>query len=234
MNLSNKIKEGLVMTHFPILSKAAINLCTSDYLKATGHDKNTLKELNSFACAKEILDRYGPFSSDHVVVYAGPGENGENGVSIALFLAPYTKKISICIPSLWSQQSDSLNTKQIVELHPNIEITKSPVVGDVYIDALFGIELDRNPDKIYREMISMLNQQMATVISIDIPSGIDADTTTCFGEAVKPDLTIAISCLKPIHCSATSRTICGEITCLNASIPRGFIEKYTEKQKLAC
>lgn len=232
--LHTKIKKGLAMTHFPILSKEAFKLCISDYLKITEQDETILIELNGFACAKEILAQFGPFSSDHIVIYAGPEQNGKNGIATALFLAPHTKKITICMPSLSTNNLDNFDPKQIIEFYPNIEFTKTPVLGDFYVDALFGAELNKKPDDVYEQIISMLNQQMATIVSIDVPGGVDADTSTCAGEVVKPNLTLAVSCLKPVHCTASAKMICGEIICLDAGLPREFVEKYAEKQKVAC
>ncbi len=229
-----KIKEGFAMTHFPILSKEAIELCISDYLKITKQDEATLVELNGFACAKEILDQFGPFSSDHIVVYAGPAQNGKNGIATALFLAAHTKKITICMPSLSAEGSDDFDPKQITKFYPNIEFTNTPTFGDCYIDALFGIELNQKPDDVYEQIISILNQQATTIVSIDVPSGVDADTSSCAGEVVKPNLTLAVSCLKPVHCTASAKMICGDIACVDAGLPREFVEKYAEKQKLAC
>lgn len=220
------------MNHFPILNKESIKLCVADYLKATNLDESSLIELTGFACSKEILDYYGPFSSDHIVVYAGPGKNGADGIATALFLAPHTKKISICMPTL--HDASNLDMNQIKTFYPNIEFTDIPVFGDIYIDALFGIELDKKPNDTFEQLIKMLNQQPDPIISIDIPSGMDADTSTHAGEFVKPNLTLAISCLKPIHCHTSAKMVCGEIACLDAGLPREFVEKYAEKQKVAC
>lgn len=222
------------MTHFPILSKESVNQCESDYLRITGLDKGSLLELTGFACAKEILEHYGPFSSDHVVVYVGPGKNGSDGIATALFLAPHTKKISICMPVQPLHDIININMNRIKTFYPNIEFTNTHVAGDIYIDALFGTELEKKPDSIFEQLIKTLNQQPDPIISIDIPSGIDANTSASLCEAVQPDLTLAIWCLKPIHCHEKARMICGEIACLDVGLPHEFVEKYAENQKVAC
>ena len=77
---------------FPVLNKEATILCESDYLRITGLDEGSLIEVTGFSCAKEILNYCGPLCTDHVVIFAGPGKNGGDGVSTALFLAPHAKK----------------------------------------------------------------------------------------------------------------------------------------------
>ena len=221
------------MNHFPVLSKESIELCESDYLRTAGLEKRSLTEITGFACAKEILKYYGPFYSDHIIICAGPGKNGGDGISTALFLAPYTKKISICMPIPPSEDILTINVNRIKTFYPNIEFTDTSVTGDIYIDALFGIGLSKKPDDTFEQLIKAMNLQPHPVISLDIPSGIDANTSTSFGEAVRPDLTLAIGCLKPIHNHAKSEIICGKIICLDIGLPPKFMEKYAESQKVA-
>jgi NAD(P)H-hydrate epimerase len=222
------------MDHFPILNKEAVILCESDYLRITGLDEGSLIEITGFSCAKEILNYYGPFCSDHIVIYAGPGKNGADGIATALFLAPHTKKITICMPIQPSHDILNININRAKAFYPNIEFTDVPVSGDIYIDALFGIGLTKKPEGIFEELIQFLNHQPDPIISIDVPSGIDANTSTSAGEVVIPDLTLAIACLKPAHNHQKARSICGEIVCPDIGLPREFIEKYAENHKVAC
>lgn len=221
------------MNHFPALSKESVKLCEADYLHMTGLSEKSLIELTGLACAKEILNYCGPFYTDHIIIYAGPGKNGGDGVSTALFLAPYAKKISICMPVSPSQDLLKINISNVHNFYPNIEITDTPVIGDIYIDALFGIGLSRKPEGIFEQLIKSMNEQPNPVISIDIPSGIDANTSLSYGEAVSPNLTLAIGCFKPIHQHAKAEMICGEIVCLDVGFPNQLIEKYAEMQKVA-
>ncbi len=219
---------------FPVLNKEATILCKSDYLRITGLDEGSLIEVTGFSCAKEILNYYGPFCSDHVVIFAGPGKNGGDGVSTALFLAPHTKKITIFMPVLPSQDVLNININRAKAFYPNIEFADMPVSGDIYIDALFGIGLTKKPEGIFEQLINNLNKQSNPVISIDVPSGIDANTSTSTGNVVVPNLTVAIGCLKPVHNHANANALCGEIVCPDIGLPREFIEKYAENHKVAC
>ena len=222
------------MDHIPVLNKEAATLCESDYLQISGLDEGSLIEVTGFSCAKEILHHYGPFCSDHIVIFAGPGKNGGDGVSTALFLAPHTKKITICIPVLPSHGILNININRAKALYPNVEFTGVPVSGDIYIDALFGIGLTKKPEGIFEELIQFLNDQPNPIISIDVPSGIDANTSKNAGAVVIPDLTLAITCLKPAHSNTKAKAICGEIICPDIGLPREFIEKYAENHKVAC
>ncbi len=132
-----------------------------------------------------------------------------------------------------SQDILTINVNRVKTFYPNIEFTDTPVTGDIYIDALFGVGLSKKPEDIFEQLIKSMNQQTNPVISIDIPSGIDANTSLSLGEAVSPNLTLAIGCLKPIHQHANAEKICGQVICLDIGLPHKFMEKYAEIQKVA-
>ena len=69
--------------------------------------------------------------------------------------------------------------------------------ADVYIDALFGIGLDRAPEGAYKQAISTFNslvqQNNALAIAVDIPSGLVASTGQVFERlAIQSDVTLCL------------------------------------------
>ena len=69
--------------------------------------------------------------------------------------------------------------------------------ADVYIDALFGIGLDRAPDGIYKQAIETFNklteQNNGLAIAVDIPSGVVAATGEVFDRiAIQADATLCL------------------------------------------
>jgi hydroxyethylthiazole kinase-like uncharacterized protein yjeF len=65
------------------------------------------------------------------------------------------------------------------------------------VDALFGIGLGREVSGRYVELIGFINDQRAPVLSIDVPSGLDADTGRVLGCAVHATYTVTFLALKP-------------------------------------
>ena len=81
----------------------------------------------------------------------------------------------------------------------NIEETldKSNMSAHVYIDALFGIGLQREPKGVFKRAIEIFNdltqRHEALVIAIDIPSGLVASTGQVFDSvAIKADITLCL------------------------------------------
>ncbi len=69
--------------------------------------------------------------------------------------------------------------------------------ADVYIDALFGIGLNRAPTAVYKQAIDTFNQvskaAQALVVAIDIPSGLVATTGQVFAQtAIQADITLCL------------------------------------------
>jgi len=77
------------------------------------------------------------------------------------------------------------------------DVNKRVLPTDVYIDALFGIGLDRAPEGIYKLAISAFNsfnqQNNALAIAVDIPSGLVASTGEVFERiAIQADVTLCL------------------------------------------
>lgn len=78
----------------------------------------------------------------------------------------------------------------------NDEITNN-LQADVYIDAIFGIGLDRAPEGIYAQAIKTFNgltqYHKSLAIAVDIPSGLVASTGEVFdGKAIQADVTLCL------------------------------------------
>lgn len=65
--------------------------------------------------------------------------------------------------------------------------------ADAVIDALIGYGLLGAPDNIYRQLIGLAALADGPVISLDIPSGINASTGERPGAAVRADITLALA-----------------------------------------
>lgn len=68
--------------------------------------------------------------------------------------------------------------------------------ADLLVDALLGSGLERNLEGAYAEVVDAMNRHPAAVLSLDVPSGLDADTGSIMGSAVRADMTITFVGLK--------------------------------------
>lgn len=135
-----------------------------------------------------------------IMVFAGPGNNGGDGLAIARIMATKGYPVECFLPNAGHTLSPScqtnyerLKTMTSVPLHlltsggPLPEIKQE----DIVIDALFGSGLSRPIEGIYTPIITHINSSDATVIAVDIPSGLfGEDNSDNTGNAiVQADIT---------------------------------------------
>lgn len=141
---------------------------------------------------------------ERVLIVCGPGNNGGDGFACARILLE--KNIDTEVLYIGKEEKMSplekeqyLSVKALKE--DCIYMGSLPVIDhDIIVDAIFGISLSRNVEGEYADMIEKINDRKkrnAYIISIDIPSGIDADTAFPMGTAVIADETVCCGFLKP-------------------------------------
>ncbi len=116
-----------------------------------------------------------------VWVACGPGNNGGDGLEAAVHLRAWGKRVCVT----WLGDEARLPPDTLAALHraraADLQWLPAPPDGlgtqDLCIDALLGIGLtNRLPSDPMREAIRGLNASRATVLAVDLPSGLSADT----------------------------------------------------------
>jgi len=85
---------------------------------------------------------------------------------------------------------------------------------DLIIDGLYGIGLTRPIAGIQRQLIEAINSRLCPVLSLDVPSGLDADTGALVGQdgiAVRANRTITFIAAKPGLYTLFGRDHAGEV-----------------------
>ena len=95
----------------------------------------------------------------------------------------------------------------------------------VIVDAIFGIGLSRDVEGIYAKWIENINKSKAWVISVDIPSGISADTGEVLSVAVKADVTVTFGVLKAGLIFYPGALYAGEILVKEIGFPKKNISQ---------
>ena len=132
-----------------------------------GHDVDELMERAGRAVADEVLRRYP--EARRIVGVCGGGANGGDG-RIALRVLREAGRDA--------QEGDDLDG------------------ADVVLDALFGTGFEGKPRPEAAERIERINAAGAPVVSVDLPSGVDASTGEVQGAAVFADCTVTFHGVK--------------------------------------
>ncbi len=167
---------------------------TRDY----GIPSVVLMENAGLRVAEAIRERE---SCDNIVIIAGRGNNGGDGFVVARHLFQ-EKSVSVWTTgSLDEYQGDALVNFVILQnlgiFHRNLQEEGAPAAlaaalnqADLVVDALLGTGIVRDVDPFYAAIITLLNAGRAPVLSVDIPSGVCADTGQIRKIAVQADMTI--------------------------------------------
>ncbi len=150
-----------------------------------------------------------------LVVFCGRGNNAGDGYVVAKLALQKGMQVEVVALHQADQLSgDAYTAAQQylllggrVNTHPNFTIPANSIV----VDALFGIGLNRKVSDIYENAINSINASANRVISIDVPSGLNADTGCVMGCAVKADYTVCLIALKRGLLTGDAREYCGTI-----------------------
>jgi len=89
------------------------------------------------------------------------------------------------------------------------------------VDALLGTGFEGEPRGAVAEAIDAINDLGARVVSVDVPSGVDASTGVVAGRAVRATLTVTFHAAKPGLWIHPGKAYAGEIETIDIGIPRG-------------
>lgn len=177
--------------------------------EAKRYDDNTIEKIGIPACvlmeraalsAVEAIEEHlgGQKGRRHVLIMAGTGNNGGDGLAAARLLAEKGYRVEIwCIGDRRNATGQWEQQMRILESYP-VEWPDHPRRQDydVLVDALFGVGLSREVEGIYADAIETFRKLEGWKLAMDMPSGIDADRGQVLGHAVKADMTVTFGFCK--------------------------------------
>lgn len=173
------------------------------------------------------------------VILCGSGNNGGDGFVAARYAEEAGADVTVLVmgnPEHMGENSAMYRT--IVEKMgiPVIGISTAkealPYLSEatVIIDALIGTGLSRDVTGEKAELISLVNDASALVISVDVPSGMDSDTGRAHGAVVEADLTVALGTIKRGHRLYPGSDYCGTVLYSGIGIPESAREPYPVRE----
>lgn len=195
-----------------------------------GISSPVLMERAALASFNHIINNYNFSNNTKVLVMAGSGNNGGDGIAVARMLLLKDIDVTLCLLGNRERATEqnvnqlhtylSLDGKSINfnDLSINIDSNKF----DLIIDALFGIGLSRNLEGEYLDAVKFINSSNAYIYSLDIPSGINTDTGIVMGDAVKANETFCFSEYKLGLLLNKGPEYCGKVTVFDV----GIVESY--------
>ena len=171
-------------------------------------------------------------SARRVAVVAGPGNNGGDGFVLARLAAGGGLPVSVSMigdPARLAGDA-RIAYHHMLEAAPYPELLDEVSGGtgtgiDVIVDALFGTGLAREISGPAAESVRAMNASPAPVLSLDVPSGIHADTGRALGGAVRAAVTTCFIGLKQGLFTREGRACAGEIVYRDLGVPKDVLAR---------
>lgn len=173
-------------------------------------------------------------------VYCGKGNNGGDGLAIAMMLSQTGQQVIVNILEFGHKGTADFQ-HNLASLHltnANIRFISSPAgiqpipKDDIIIDAIFGSGLNRAPSDLNAAVIEHINQSGCEVISIDIPSGISADSSSKGYIHIIANHTLSFQLHKLAFLAAENEPACGEVHILDIRLHPGYLKEQSATRHL--
>ncbi|MBF0522159.1 MAG: NAD(P)H-hydrate epimerase [Candidatus Omnitrophica bacterium] len=185
--------------------------------------------------AEEVIKDLKGKKNRLVCVFCGLGNNAGDGFVAARHLADAgIRTQTFLIGRAQSLKRDAaLNYQILRKLKVPIKEVKmmTPAVreqlgrSDIIIDALFGVGLNREIAEPFKSVIEVINQSRKRIISVDVPSGLDATTGNIYGVCVKAVKTVTFTFAKKGFFIHHGPKVVGKIVVGNIGIPGKIINE---------
>lgn len=164
--------------------------------------------------------------AQHIAVVCGGGNNGGDGFVVARLAHEAGLVVSLSLLVDVGSMKGGAREAYEAMVAAGVE-AQAPVLNgaDLIVDALLGTGLDREVEGEWHDMIIAINRSSVPVFSLDIPSGLSADSGTVMGGAVVADATISFIGLKQGMLTAAGPDHCGDILFDDLQLPEVVYEK---------
>lgn len=174
-------------------------------------------------------------NSSKVAIFCGKGNNGGDGLVISRLLIKNNFTVTTYLlcekERLKPDPATNLNllkglTSKIISLNSkdNLPSLKKLSSYDLIIDSIFGTGFRGAPDSFTAGLIGLINESKAEILSIDVPSGLDATTGKCEGACIKADQTITFGLPKTGFYKEDGPTRAGKVTVKNIGFPPSLLK----------
>ena len=180
-----------------LVTAAEMKACDRYTTEGFGMPSLVLMERAALACAQEILSEKGR-RGKRTLIAAGCGNNGGDGLAVGRLLMQEGFPVDFWLIGERGRCSPETEKQlEILEKYGCAVWDHRPEREyDIIVDAIFGIGLKRPLEGIFAEAVAYVNGSGAFVLSVDIPSGVGADTGRILGCAVRADVTVTFAFLK--------------------------------------
>lgn len=220
-------------------------------LQILGINLEELMERAGSAVAEEAETLLKTSAGKKVVVLAGKGNNGgdaavaarllkKRGFSVGLFIlwpkADFAPEASAAL-----ERAEQSGLKVLHLQRENLAVFEKELsAADLVVDGIFGFGFRGKAQNLVAEVIDRLNQSPKPVLSIDVPSGVEADNGSVLAPAVRASTTVTFTLPKVGLIVYPGAEFAGKLKVVDIGIPSSLLSENRAKtesvdqEELAC
>ncbi|MBU4421013.1 MAG: NAD(P)H-hydrate epimerase, partial [Proteobacteria bacterium] len=213
-------------------------------IESYGLPGRVLMENAGLGATRILLKQFKGLVDKKVGIVAGRGNNGGDGFVMARYLSQ--KGISVTVYLLAKKSMVKGDAAENLNLLAPLDITviempdqksfsknkTSMLHQDIWIDAILGTGLKSDVKGYFRKIIEFINSLEKPVFSVDIPSGLNADTGRPCGACIQAHTTATFAFAKTGHLIFPGAGYTGNLEIIDIGIPNYIAEKVGPKQFL--
>ena len=199
-----------------------------------GVSTDRLMENAGLAVARSVRLCLGRVVGARVVVLAGPGNNGGDGLVAARRLLSWGANVTVYLTR--DRSGDSNLDGVVARCAPVVSADEADFSrrlaadlggAQVVVDALLGTGRSRPISGVVKTVLRALSRarqerSFLRLLAVDLPSGLDADTGQADPECVAADVTVALGYPKAGHYAGSGAGYCGCIEVVDIGVPAGL------------
>ena len=199
---------------------------------AEGVSTDTLMENAGLAAARECREILDPVAGSRVLVLAGPGNNGGDGLVAARHLQRWGALVTayLVVPRPQDDPKLDLALERGVGAvcasdDPNLNVLEGQLAGSkLVIDAVLGTGRARPLDGVVREVLLRLSAARdrrpgLVVMALDLPSGMNADNGQVDPNCPQADVTVTFGYPKVGHFRFPGAAKLGRLEIVDIGVP---------------
>ena len=172
-----------------------------------GHEMGFLKKFmmeNAGAAAvRRLVEKFGSVEGKRILVFAGLGNNGGDGLVMARHLAGHGAKVTVMLlgtPDKIKTEESNWNWS-ILEKMPSVKLISGDSINfdftpDILVDAILGTGITGEIREPYASAINYINETECYKFAVDVPSGLDPQTGDTANIFTKCDMTVTFHKMK--------------------------------------
>jgi ADP-dependent NAD(P)H-hydrate dehydratase / NAD(P)H-hydrate epimerase len=175
-----------------------------------------LMERAGTAAAEAVLRHYP--DARRIAIWCGGGSNGGDGLVVARKLREARRDVEVRL-AVPKEKFQGDAGEMLGQARESGVPFGSGGEADLVVDAVYGTGFSGAPRRTAVRLLEELKALSAPVLSLDVPSGVDASTGEAAAPAVTAERTVTFHALKVGHVVAPGRFHAGEVEVADIGLP---------------